>query len=111
MSEYQFDSLIKIANNKNMFVGISLPTKRVVTPYLKIGSDTYIFTDKIPREWSSKFNELLCTEDKDWLANAFLYNIADRNGITLVRYKDNNYKKWKKERKQKEIEEWKAWKW
>jgi hypothetical protein len=40
-----------------------------------------------------------------------LYNIADRNGITLVRYKDNNYKKWKKERKQKEIEEWKAWKW
>jgi hypothetical protein len=76
-----------------------------------MGKDTLIFANKIPLEWHSKFNELLYTEDKDWLANVFMYAIANRSGITLFRYSNNNYKKWKKERKQKEIEEWKVWKW
>src|SRR6476620_2067357 len=64
MSESQFDSLIKIANNKNMHVGLSTP-RLVVIPELRMGNDTLIFPFKIPSIWFSKFNELLYTEDKD----------------------------------------------
>jgi hypothetical protein len=109
MSEFQFDSLIKIANNKNMVLRLSVP-RSIVNPELIMGNDTLLFSNRIPREWFSKFIELLCTEDKDWLANVFMYQIANRNGLTLVRYRDNNYERWKKERKKKEVKEWKKWK-
>jgi hypothetical protein len=109
MSESQFDSLIKIANNKNMHVGLSTP-RLGVTPQLIMGNDTLTFPFTIPSIWFSKFNELLYTEDKDWLANIFMYKIAKRPGLNLVPYyKNNDYERWKKEWKKEEIKEWEKW--
>jgi hypothetical protein len=111
MSEFQFDSLIKIANNKNVFVELYVSGPRTnVKLLLKMGNDSIIF-DEIPRTWFSKFNDLLYTEDKDWLANVFMYNLANRSGVNLIRYEDNDYERWKKERKEQEIKEWKKWIW